>query len=114
MNENDFLKKVKTQLDEQTEHLDAATLSKLNQSRQAALAQLQPRGHRLKQKWLPASGLVAAVLLTSVFMFRSEEIIPNGEQGIDDIEIIASNDNLELYEQLDFYMWLLEENNSAG
>ena len=61
MNENDFLAKVKKQLDEQSEPLDAATLSKLNQARQAALSQLHPQGSRFKQSWLPASGLVAAV-----------------------------------------------------
>jgi len=114
MSEKDFLNKVKKQLDEQSEHLDAATLSKLNQARQAALAQVNPKPSRLKNNWLPASGLAAAVLLTSVFLFRSEEITTNSNHGMDDIEIIASSDNLDLYEQLDFYMWLLEENNSAG
>jgi len=114
MSEKDFLNKLKKQLDEQSEQLDATTLSKLNRSRQAALAQASPQTSRMKQNWLPASGLAAAVLLTSVFLFRSEEIVTNSNQSMDDIEIIAASDNLDLYEQLDFYLWLLEENNSAG
>ena len=114
MNEKEFLDKIKNQLNETSEHLDAATLSRLNQSRQAALNQLKPASSRLKQTWLPATGLAAAVLLTSVFLFRAEEMITASDQGVDEIEIIAASDDLELYEKLDFYIWLAEDNNSAG
>jgi len=114
MNEKDFLHKVRARLDEESDHLDAATLSKLNQARQAALSQLNPQTLRKRKSWMPATGLVAAILLTSVFLFRTEEIITASDQGIDDIEIIAASDDLELYEQLDFYIWIAEDGKHAG
>jgi len=114
MNEDEFLDKARKQLDNKSDQLDAATLSRLNQARQAALAQLKPQQSRLKSRWIPVSGLAAAVLLTSVFLFKSEEIINASDPGVDEIEILAARDNLELYEQLDFYLWLIEEDSSAG
>ena len=113
MREKDFINKIKSTLDQQADNLDAATLSRLNQSRQAALQQLEKKRHvKSWQLWVPASGLVAAVLLTSVFLFKAEEIAVS--TGIDEIEIIASNDGMDMYEKLDFYMWLAEEYPGAG
>lgn len=112
MNEQNFIKKVTGQLDRETENLDAATLSRLNQGRQAALQQLRRKNPASRTVWMPATGLAAAVLLISVFLFKAEEIPLS--TGIDEIEIIASNENLDLYEKLDFYIWLAEEEMSAG
>ena len=111
MNDDDFLKQIKHALDQQSESLDGETLSRLNRARQAAIQQADKKRSRLM--WLPATGLVAALLLTSLFLFRSDDIdmIQNG--NIDEIELIASSEQLELLEQLEFYQWLLEEDADA-
>lgn len=111
MNDDDFLKQIKQALDRQSESLDGETLSRLNSARQAAIQTADKKHKQLL--WLPASGLAAAVLLTSLFLFRSNDIdmIQNG--NIDEIELIASSEQLELLEQLEFYQWLLKEDADA-
>jgi hypothetical protein len=94
-------------LDESTEALDAATLSHLNRSRQAALA--QRRGSR--SGWLVGGGLAAAALaLAFGINHRSASLVPpvpvtTGPDAAD-TELLATDDNLDLYENLDFYAWL--------
>jgi len=114
MNEDEFISHVKKTLDQQTDALDGETLSKLNQARQTAI---QHAGHKpgfgLTRAWLPLSGVAAAILLTSIFMFKTEEMAIITDGAVDEMEIIASSDSLDLYEQLDFYMWLLEEDAGA-
>ena len=114
MSEDKFIKKAKDALQDSVDNLDAATLSKLNQARQQAISQLDKPKRARRFNWAPVTGLAAAMVLTSVFMFRSQEIINTVDNGVDEMEIIASNNNLELYEELDFYLWLLEEQPSAG
>lgn len=111
MNEREFIGKAKSTLDRQTDNLDAATLSRLNQARQAALQQTK-RPAKNRRVWVTAGGLAAAVLLTTIFLFRAEEIAVSTNIG--EMEIIASNDGLDLYEQLDFYIWMVEEDPGAG
>ncbi len=114
MNENDFLDQVKKTLDRQAETLDGETLSRLNQARQSALQQTaRNSGHSLTRTWIPMGGVAAAILLSSIFLFRAEEMAVVSDSTVDEIDIIASSDSLDLYEQLDFYMWLLEEDTDA-
>lgn len=111
MNDDDFLKQIKQALDQQSESLDGETLSRLNRARQAAIQQADKKHSR--RMWLPASGLATAALLASLFLFRPDDIdmIQNG--NMDEIELIASSEQLELLEQLEFYQWLLEEDADA-
>jgi hypothetical protein len=114
MNEDEFIRHVKKTLDQRTEALDAETLSRLNRARQTALQQAGHKaGHSLSRAWVPLGGVAAAILLTSIFMFKTEEMATLSDSPVDEIEIIASSDNLDLYEQLDFYLWLLEEDSGA-
>ncbi len=114
MNDDEFISHVKKTLDQQTKALDGETLSKLNQARQLSLQQAQqPLKQRSPLAWAPLGGIAAALLLTSIFMFKSDELTNLSDNPVDEIEIIASSDNLDLYEQLDFYLWLLEENAGA-
>jgi hypothetical protein len=114
MNEDEFISHVKKTLDQQTEALDGETLSRLNRARQAAIQHAEHKpGLSLTRAWVPLGGVAAAILLTSIFMFKAEEMAIVTDGAVDEIELIASSDNLDLYEQLDFYMWLLEEDAGA-
>ncbi len=114
MKEEEFLDKVKNSLDQRIDTLDGETLSRLNRARQTALQQQHLPPHAVnKWLWLPVSGIAAALLVSSIFMFRSEQITDISGNEFDEIEIIASKDSIELYEQLDFYLWLLEEESGA-
>lgn len=113
--ENFFLKQVKSSLDRGEENIDAGTLWRLHRIRQEAInAEKQEQSGVLNWFTLPFPALATAivVLLTVFLVFTGEqEQVPNG--NFEDLEILASN-NLEFYEDLDFYAWLAEEQPSAG
>jgi hypothetical protein len=108
MNEQDrtFEIQVKATFDESVGALDAATLSKLNRSRHAALAELQqPR--RQWSRWMPATGVAAAALI-AVMMLQSPAVFDdvNGPTAVTDMEILLGEDSIEMLEDLEFYSWI--------
>jgi hypothetical protein len=64
---------------------------------------------------LPAAALVTASLIatfTLVQMRTSDEM--QTVKTIEDLEILASAEQLDLLEDYDFYAWLAEEQKNAG
>ena len=116
MNEEELLKKSRDALDESVESIDASTLSRLNQARQQALQSKQTLAHYLST-WLPASVAAAAVIAVSISLMPNLEKASDPEilteQVFDDIDIIASNEELELLEDLEFFGWLIEESDAG-
>jgi hypothetical protein len=114
MNEFDnhgWIPRAKTLLDESAAGLDAQTLSRLNRARQAALASVRPRA----QRWFIPTGLASAcVLLLAVAAWHT--YAPPGSVATTlalpltaaggDIDLVSSDDSLELYQNLEFYAWL--------
>ena len=94
----------KQAFDESVDSLDAATLSRLNRGRQAALAELQ-KPNRGWQQWMPATGLAAAVLL-AVFTFRGPAEVDVISAPASDLEILLSEESIEMLEDLEFYSWV--------
>lgn len=94
--------------------LDAATLSHLHQARSAALQQKRDT----QWNWMPLGGAVTAAALIAVVL----QVGPDGHEPnttvplpqlagsvpaeIDDFEMLASAADIELLEDLEFYMWL--------
>ncbi len=105
--------RVRRALDERAAGLDAATLSRLRQAREQALA----RGGRRSwwQRWPAGGGLrwasaLAAGLLLVVGLVVWQQAGRQGLDGaVDDLEVLASSDDLKLYQDLDFYLWLERE-----
>lgn len=109
-------------LDESLDNIDAATLSRLNQARQQALAYHDETSffqrvfsfnrHWLQQTVFASIAIVAISVITLQIM--SHEPALNLEQG----EYIADAEELELVEDLEFIAWLLEQeqlnNDHAG
>lgn len=116
-----WLRRARALLDESTQSLDAATLSRLNRARQAAL---EPRRPRAGWAWsgLAAVGAGALALAIAVGLQRlpgEPASAPDAdaparaaasEDGDDDL--LAAED-LEFLEDLDFYQWLDREGRSA-
>lgn len=96
-------------LDRSTDNLDAATLSRLNRARQAALAQ---RGNVRRRLALGAgfAGAVAvvfAIVLGLNHRFETPSLAAPAPLQASDIDLLTSDDDaLDLYENLDFYAWL--------
>ena len=115
MNEQDkekrFISNVKKALDLDADNLDAGTQSKLTRIRHQALDAGKRKGFGIRRLFtLPAVGWAATacliVLGLTVYMQQ-----PNGTTPLlEDIELLAAEDNLEFYDGLEFYAWLAEEN----
>jgi len=114
--------RIRQALDERAEGLDAATLSRLRQARQQALDQGRrspwwrrpwdwtgggETGMPGVTRWAGAlAGITLLALGLAIWQQRSDQAWP--EAG-DDLEVLASSDDLMLYQQLDFYLWLEQE-----
>jgi hypothetical protein len=98
-------------LDCSIEPLDAATRSRLHRARQAALAQ---RRRRSPRPFLLAVGFACAALLAVAVIGRLPQTGHVGfgggavspTLGEADLDIVAAEDGLEFYQDLDFYAWL--------
>lgn len=102
MNDERLSAQIAAQLDADVAHFDAATLSRLNQARQRALA-VKPR-----PAWLYVGVAVTAcamlLLASSVFRFADSPVAPAAL----DQELLAEAD-IELLEDLEFYAWLEQQ-----
>ena len=96
MNDDKFLDQIREQLDASEQQLDASILSRLNQSRQKALAQKKSRQFSL---WLPAA--VTASLI-AVFVAGNILLQPTLDENLapqfayDDIELLISDADIDL------------------
>ena len=104
-----WIDRAKALLDESAANLDAATLSRLNRARHAALAQRQ----RAWRPWAVGAGLagaLAAMLAIGVGLHeRVDAPHSHAAAPLDagDIDVLTSDDDtLDLSENLDFYAWL--------
>lgn len=103
--------------------LDAATLSKLNQARQRALAEKPGAGKDLLFGWSALGGMVAASLLIAVLWLGSVPENPGvetplavdtspltlpdaNEMSVSDLEVLLAEESFEMLEDLDFYTWV--------
>ena len=115
-----FAEQAKTLFDGSVDRLDAATLSRLNQGRHAALEELQKtRSAGQWVRWIPATGVAAAAIVTVMVMRGPEP----GELSIEpvtaaDFEMLLEDESLEMLQDLEFYSWLeasdLDTNGNVG
>ena len=104
-----FAENARVLFDDSVDKLDAATLSKLNQGRQAALAEVAAAGtSRQWLRWMPATGVATAALLAVVVLRGPAPVdIPDGvDTTVTDFEILMGDDALEMIEELEFYSWM--------
>ncbi len=93
---------------DQSENLDARTLSQLNQARHRALDEVrkEPRG-----RWLPG-GLAAAAAVFAIALGMSQRMPPPAqpllEQPLTELTVLTSDESLEMLDELEFYAWLDE------
>jgi len=108
--------KAKELFDDSVERLDAATLSRLNQGRHQALAEIQRSPHRTQWRRLaPVTGIAAAALV-AVFLVRGPAGVEMVEDAItaSDFEMLLQEDSIEMFEHLEFYSLLDAVDAEAG
>jgi hypothetical protein len=105
--------RIREALQQRAQSLDEPTLARLQAGRKRALAGLghAPRfGWSGFDRWRPLSLALAASLLVAVILLS-----PRGEgpvqapQLVSDAVILAYDEGLDLYDELDFYLWLEAE-----
>ncbi|MDQ7011061.1 MAG: hypothetical protein Q9M29_04510 [Mariprofundaceae bacterium] len=88
---------------------DAGTRMRLRAMRRDALRQ-QHQGMHL-HPWLPATGLAAAtIVLMLVWMLPREQVDPGFDMALSDIDVLASDADIDLLDGMEFYQWLGEIN----
>ena len=105
--DDDWIARATALLDRSAEDLDAATLSRLNRARQAALAER----HRVPRRWMWSAafaGAAAAVFAVAIGLHRRVDAPAPGAAALqaDDIDVLTNDEDVDLYENLDFYAWL--------
>ena len=125
-----FERQAREAFDDSVAHLDAATLSRLNQSRQRALEAARGRAHETRRgwwTWAPAGALAAAALV-AVLLVRGpsapDTVATNAAKPapattdavLDPLTVLAAGDDLELAAEadLDFYAWVELETADDG
>jgi hypothetical protein len=112
-----LIEAIRHRLDEQADGLDSATLLRLAQARRLALAAaVEPRrrwrrmmrpSRRPVGDWLVPAGAFASVLATAVALtLMVAEPGNESARVMDDVELLTAGEELELYENLEFYQWL--------
>lgn len=102
---------IRKSLDESVDALDANTLSKIRQIRSQAVEKAATK----HSSWSGNNqGLLIGGLATACVMVLAVTLIFNSPTSIEslpaeDLELISSSDNFELYEDLEFYEWLEED-----
>lgn len=101
-------------LDASTERLDGDTVDRIARIRAEALREGTDTRPRRSLVW-PAAGLAtAAAVLLAVFLTRQPEVPVLAAQDLEDIEFLASEEDQDLLENLEFYAWLAENEDALG
>ena len=110
-----FFNDIKQELDDSCERLDAHTLSRLNHIRhQAQEGAIEEKISTFYQRPLLSGGALAffTLVLAVSFYFNIDtgNEIDIALAELEDIEILSSEENFELYEEIEFYQWLSMNN----
>jgi hypothetical protein len=109
---DEFESKAKALFEDSVERLDARTRSKLTQARNRALDEVKQGAARRRWIWAPAGGFaLAAVIAIGVVVWPGRTAPQPGAAALEDLEIVANSENLDLLEDQDveFYAWLDEQ-----
>lgn len=105
--------RARAQLDRDLEGLDESTRARLRAARLRALDGLEDRGARrgfAAPRGLLAASAGAVALALVVASWRQRDGAEHAlADELDDADILASTDDWELYDDLDFYRWLDED-----
>ena len=106
--EQSFINHIKQVLDDDTEQLDADISRRLRLARAEAVESYTEKHF----SWKPAGGFALATMLLvaiGVWQIGGNNLVNTTTTmppAVDDLDLIASSDNLQLYQNLDFYQWL--------
>lgn len=101
--EQAFLHKARSLLDNSADELEPSTVDALKQLRRQALS--QPT-RRLWQTPYPALAMAATVIIAVAVVVLNPATQPSDMSELEDLPMLTSDEELEFYQELDFYNWL--------
>lgn len=111
--EQKFLQQMRTSLNASESSLDDSIVARLKNARIQALSEPQKMD---RWTWIPVASVasVATMLVLVSFLYRGApqheaQTVANGVE----LELLMSQESLELLEQLEFYQWLDNENTES-
>lgn len=117
--ENDELIKLSRQLlDDSLDELDDSILLRLRQSRQMALKAAMQTSEKSSSlpvfefpNWLApvSAGATFATVALTFILFGTQPLPQQAPNILEDIELLSQGEELEFYQNLDFYIWLEDE-----
>jgi len=115
LTEEQFLKAAKTTLDQQAQNVDEELRRRLQQARRVAVHASQTPSTSRPGWLIPAGGFAVLAIAISVTYYGLQTIQePAPLANVEDAPILAAPEDLELYEELDFYQWLAVEHGDVG
>lgn len=103
--DDEFIKSLKSALDDSIENLDAKTRSRLTAVRHQALEQQVEK--RTGSFWIiPAGAFASLAIAMLVFNLWTENHLQDSWPVMEDLELLSSDESFELLEELEFYEWL--------
>lgn len=110
--EQQIVSRIRSALEQSRDRLEPGIRSRLNRMRHEAVAR-QAAQPPWRRRWPFATGLLATAAAAGLILFlplnRPAEKTPLA--AMDDMEILASSDPLEIYEDMEFYTWLSDLEN---
>lgn len=108
-------KKAKSLLDESLSELPPAITRRLQQARYAALEKAKPRSIWSFYPQAITAMFAVSIISASLFFGLNEDKLINTELAMEsDIEMLTSNESLDLMEDLEFMQWLVESEEYAS
>jgi hypothetical protein len=97
--------------------LDDATLSRLREARAKAVEAADARGRGVFRipNWMRAGAFATAAAAVMVFAIWVDPPKPElPVKSLDEFEMVLYADNLDIYEDMDFYEWLADIGNGGS
>jgi hypothetical protein len=107
--ESELERKARALFEDSVERLDARTRSKLTQARNRALDEVGRGAVHRRWIWAPVGGVALAAIVALGIVLQSGGVRSGGDTGalaLEDIDIVADSEDLEMLEDVEFYMWL--------
>jgi hypothetical protein len=98
----------KSLLEQSANELDASTRSKLTQARHAALEELSRSRRNPAWRWAPVAAMVAVAAILVTIPARDGSRPESPALLLEDFDLVADAENLELMQEVEFYAWLDE------
>lgn len=106
---DDLLNKITSTLDSAVDELEGGTKSRLRSIRHEALTSTETS---YRTTWWVPAGSLAALAAIAVMTVSLWTIMPEEDEfkiPFEDFALLSDKEELEFYEELDFYLWLDSE-----